>query len=833
MIIRKLEGFKNEKMTLKKYNEKRHFASTPEPEGIKQKTKSKSKPRFKFVIQKHAASHLHYDFRLEIKGVLKSWAVPKGPSTDPSIKRLAVEVEDHPMDYGDFEGIIPAKQYGAGTVMVWDTGYWLCDIDPHRAYKEGKINIFIHGKKLQGLWKLIRIKSRNENDTKNTWLLMNAQDEYAQAGDNILVMLPKSALSGRTMDEIAKNLKKKSKSIKSKSIILKQAKKSKIPRFLAPELSFLVNTPPSGDNWLHEIKYDGYRLLCFIQDKEIRLITRNGKDWTDQFSVLIKEIKKLKLNNAILDGEVVAIENNIMSFQSLQSFLKGTANPRLVYFIFDIPYANDFNLCKVPLIQRKEYLQSIFKNIGVNSHIAYSEFIRGHGEQVYQEASKAGFEGIVSKQYDSFYESKRSHAWLKTKCSKRQEFVIGGYTLPKNSREGFGALLLGYYDNAQRLIYCGKVGTGFNSLQLNEYLKLFSKHASKKSFFSDNTRIVNKKDIVWLKPKCIAEIQFTEFTEDNILRHPSFIGLRQDKKSKEVFKENVITVPIILTHPEKILYPKTNTSKLDLVHYYEHIQEWILPYVINRPLSVLRCPANAQKTCFFQKHPHKNFSEHVYAVDIKTDKEHYIYIKNIEGLLSLVQANVLEIHPWGSTIDKLEKPDQITFDLDPGPMVDWKTIIKSSFLNRDALHSIHLESFVKTSGRKGLHIVVPITSRLEWPEIKEFAKYFSVHVSQLYPELFISNMSKHRRTHKIYVDYLRNGRGATSVCAYSTRVGERPTISTPLDWDELKSTQSADYYDLYNIIKRLDSKTDPWQAFHETPQSITKRLIIKLKNAIG
>jgi bifunctional non-homologous end joining protein LigD len=607
--------------------------------------------------------------------------------------------------------------------------------------------------------------------------------------------------------------------------LLTQAKKSLMPELLAPELSFLVNTTPTGDNWLHEVKYDGYRLLCFIHEKEIRFITRNAKDWTDKFLFLVPHLKKLKLKNAILDGEVVALEKDKVSFQALQSALKGVTQPTILYFIFDIPYCNDYNLTQVPLIERKEYLKSLFKNIPTGSNIVCSEFIRGNGEYVFQEACKASLEGIMSKRYDSPYESERSHAWVKSKCAKRQEFVIGGYTQPKNSREAFGALLLGYYDKSHHLVYCGKVGTGFNTQHLNEYLSLFAKHLSKQSPFFDNTLIPNKKEIVWLKPKFIGEVQFTEFTEDHLLRHPSFLGLR--------IKDDPINTLISLTHPEKILYPKTKTTKLDLIHYYEQIQDWILPYVINRPLSVLRCPEGYGKTCFFQKHPHKHFSEHVYAIDIKTDKEHYIYIKNIKGLLSLVQANVLEIHPWGSKIDNLEKPDQITFDLDPGPEVSWKTIVKSAYWIRDALHDINLDSFIKTSGRKGLHVVVPIARRLEWPDLKEFAKYFSAYVSHLYPETFIANMNKSKRENKIYVDYLRNDRGATSVCAYSTRVGERPTVSTPLTWAELKLSVSADYYNINNIIKRLDHISDPWEDFLKTSQVINNSLISKIKKEMN
>lgn len=830
-------------MTLHKYQTKRDFKVTPEPSGIKKKKNVINKlDSLKFVIQKHAASHLHYDFRLEINGVLKSWAVPKGLSVDPAVKRLAIEVEDHPIEYGDFEGIIPKKQYGAGTVMIWDTGYWECNIDPNNAYQEGNIKIQLHGKKLKGLWKLIKIKSDKLNNQKNNWLLIKAIDDFSRPNTDIVSLLPNSALTERSMDEITTETK-----IDIHTLSL--AKQSLIPAVFKPELAYLSNTVPDGHDWLHEVKYDGYRILCFIEGKSIRFLTRNGHDWTHKFSSIIPDIKKLKLKNGILDGEIVAIEKGEMNFQALQSYLKNLNRAKILYFVFDLPYCNDYNLTQVPLIDRKEILRTLCVSLPPNANIVYSEFIQGNGKQVYQEAYHASLEGIMSKKCDSSYQSKRSHDWIKIKCHKRQEFVIGGYTKPKNNREAFGALLLGQYDN-QNLIYCGKVGTGFSSQLLQEYMKIFSQHISQNSPFLDNHLIEHQQEITWLKPKCVGEVQFTEFTSDNLLRHASFLGLREDKSAQEVHREKMVPINSLnitktnlkktdhlltdfqITHPEKILYPQSQTTKLDVAYYYEQVMNWILPYVVNRPLSVLRCPHGFGQTCFFQKHPHQHFSEYVYSLPIKTEKENYMYIKNAKGLLSLIQSNVLEIHPWGSKIDNVEKPDQITFDLDPDPHVPWKTVIQSALWIREELHKFDLESFIKTSGRKGLHIVTPITRRLEWPEIKAFSKQFALYLCKLYPEHFIANMSKEMRLDKIFIDYLRNGRGSTSVAAYSTRLTNLPTLSIPIAWSELKTCTSADYYTIDNILPRLKKIADPWQNFFKTKQSITQNAIIKLKKDI-
>lgn len=800
-------------MSIRRYRKKRNFEITTEPRGTLEQ-----KDAHLFVIQKHAASHLHYDFRLEIHGVLKSWAVPKGPTLDASIKRLAIEVEDHPVEYGEFEGIIPEKQYGAGTVMIWDKGTWECDVEPYKAYQNGKINIRLFGQKLHGLWTLVKIK-KQPNNFKNAWLLIKANDEYAQKHFDIVAELTNSALTGRSMQDIGKEIIPKAKKNK-------QLNKSNLPPTLQPELAYLVNQPPRGNEWLHEIKYDGYRLLCFIRDDKIQFMTRNGKDWTDRFLFLIPDIKQLKLNNSILDGELVAIKDGQMSFQALQGYLKGTQNHEILYFIFDVPYYNHYNLTQKPLITRKRYLEKIFKASDPHSKVKCSEFIQGHGLKVFKGACKKGLEGIMSKKMDSVYESHRSHNWVKSKCSKREEFIIGGYTKPKHSREAFGALLLGYYDD-NHLIYCGKVGTGFTSKLLKEYLHMFLPYVAKKSPFWDNKLIEEIKNVTWLKPKFVGEVLFTEFTDDHLLRHPSFLGLREDKLAKEVNKPGLETIK--MTHADKILYPKDGITKKDLMVYYDAIKDWILPYIVDRPISVLRCPLGYGNHCFFQKHPHKNFPKHVFSAALKSQKENYIYIQDERGLLSLIQANVLEIHPWGSKINSIEKPDLITFDLDPGPKVQWKTMIEVARLMHAELNALDLENFLKTTGSKGLHIVVPIQKKYEWPVIKEFAKLFSMYIAMLHPDILTTHMSKEARIHKIYIDYLRNTRGATSVAPYSTRCQEHPSVSTPLSWSELRTSISANAYTITNILSKLKRSRDPWKDFFKTQQTITKKLISHFK----
>lgn len=910
-------------MGLKKYKEKRNFKITGEPSGVIKKKEGKKV----FVIQKHNASHLHYDFRLELNGVLKSWAVPKGPTLDPKIKRLAIEVEDHPIDYASFEGIIPEKQYGAGIVMIWDKGEWICEGNPIEAFKKGHLKFTLKGDKLKGQWHLIKVKSQPYSAKQNAWLLIKIKDEFADSSIDVLKKYPKSVVSNRTTEEIGQaknkdNINKKS--LKSKvskrpknilsnnkmmdsnktinedlHLLLEKlplAKKKSMPNHIFPELAFLVDKTPDTDEWIHEIKYDGYRIICFIKNKKIKLITRNGNDWTSDFSSLLPEIEALNLNNVIFDGEMVAIDKKgKLSFQFLQDSIKKNIETPYIYFIFDILYCNGYDLTQIPLIDRKALLQTILENYSHQNDVIYSKHIIGHGSLVFQEACAQEMEGIISKKIDSPYEFHRSHAWVKSKCTLGQEFIIIGFTKPKRSRQYLGALLLGFYNEKHELIYCGKVGTGFNHKTLADLYQQFSKIIQKKPPLNNIDLIKNRKDIIWIKPQLIAEIHFTEFTRDGILRHPSFISLRSDKKPKQIHREKAIYLhpsrlkkrahsmhsmenlihsdidnkpykpdnigarktnlsndkkndkkaifkynknqneiiidDVKITHPNKILYPDSNISKIDIISYYESVIDLLLPHWVNRPLSVLRCPEGFKQQCFFQKHFQKKvFSKHLFPIKIKSEKEDYFYIKNKQGLLTLIQMNVLEFHPWGSKVDNIEKPDRITFDLDPGPDISWEALIEATLFIREQLKIIGLESYLKTTGGKGFHIVIPIMRTLPWEDMYSFTKDFAFKMTEVKPEIFVATMAKSKREGKIFLDYLRNSKEATAVGVYSTRARNKASISTPLFWEEIHQINSADEFNIMNISIRLKNiNQNPWEGFFEIKQSINQKVLKNLK----
>lgn len=813
-------------MTLARYRKKRNFKHTPEPFG----KKGKSRPaKLVYVIQKHAASHLHYDLRLEMNGVLKSWAVPKGPSLDPAVKRLAVHVEDHPLEYGSFEGIIPAGQYGGGTVMLWDEGAWeYQDENYYEDYQKGSLTFVLKGKKLKGLWKLIQIK----NDPKN-WLLLKINDRYAaSAGKDITIVKPKSVISHRTIEQIAGHLPKKTaKQLSSNSKKIKKISppKSAIPASIHPQLATLVNQPPAGDQWLHEIKFDGYRLLCVINKKKIKWMTRNQKDWTKKFSALTKAIRELTIATAILDGEVVAInEHEQFDFQLLQNSINEHNTTQLVYYVFDIIYHDGVDLTTKPLLERKHLLQQLITNKNMTL-VRYSEHIIGNGKVVFEKACQIGLEGIISKRTNSPYVQKRTRFWLKSKCLKRQEFVVGGFTKPRGERQHFGSLLLGVYaTDKNKLSYCGHVGTGFSEATLKMLAQVLSKHKTTHMPFAKRPPDIN--NVTWIKPEIIVEVEFSGWTQDKVLRHPSFKGIRSDKPPKEIVVEKPQVIKKVLstnnypvTNPEKILYPESGITKLAIAKFYEAIHEWILPHIINRPLSLVRCPHGLQQKCFYQKHLTEAKVHDVYTIDVKekNKKSPYLYIKDKNGLMALVQLGVLEIHPWGVHIDHVDTPDVIVFDLDPAPDVAWKRVIQAARLIRNELLKLDLISFVKTTGGKGLHITIPIRPQYRWDQIKIFAQAFAKYIVSLKPDSYIDISTKAKRAGKIYIDYLRNQRGATAIAPYSTRAYPGATIATPLRWEELTTKVKSDTYTIQNLLKRLKKlKTDPWEGFFEIKQTL-------------
>lgn len=851
-------------MSLSEYKRKRDFQRTPEPEA-----NGKAAQGHSFVIQKHAASHLHYDFRLELDGTLKSWAVPKGPSLNPSVKSLAVHVEDHPLDYASFEGTIPKGQYGGGTVMVWDHGTWEPEGDAVKDYKRGKLSFVLHGEKLAGRWSLVRMSGKAGEDGKN-WLLIKSDDKAANKKKNILTAEPNSVLSGRDLDEIATakdrvwHSKEKSHTSKMKAkskpgnratrngkrakvdpSTLTDAKKKSQPSEFKPQLATLGTSVPAGDNWLHEMKFDGYRILAFFEQGKVRLVTRNGNDWTRKFPTLAKALAQLPIKSAILDGEVVSLDvDGRPDFQQLQNLLKRGDDKEIVYYIFDSPHYGGYSLQKTPLIERKELLAQLFKSLGDNPTIRYSDHITGQGNTVLNNACQLGMEGIVSKQTESGYIEARSSAWIKSKCTKRQELVIGGYTKPTGSRVGFGSLLLGYYDNG-KLIYSGRVGTGFNSTSLRQIHKELKKIKAEISPFDHPLEPAQARGATWVEPGLVAEVEFTEWTDDGLLRHPSFQGLREDKPAKQIVREKAQSVKkkqapskssprkpkaadaeatvagVAITHPDRVVYPERGLTKLDLAQYYEAVADWILPYVAGRPLTLVRCPQGSKGKCFYQKHLTDSLPDSLQGVVANEDEEEYVVLDDVRGLVSLVQMGVLEIHPWGSRAKSLEKPDQIVFDLDPGPGIVWKQVIQSARAIRERISSEKLKSFVRTSGGKGLHVVIPLKPGSTWERVKEFAKTMAFDMQKEDPALYIATASKAKRNKKIFIDYLRNSRGATSVACYSTRARDGAPVAMPLRWEELGKLKSPDQYTVENSLRRLSTlKTDPWDGFFQLKQTL-------------
>jgi bifunctional non-homologous end joining protein LigD len=910
-------------MPLEEYKRKRNFRATPEPAGKIKKAKGQS-----FVIQKHAATRLHYDFRLEMEGVLRSWAVPKGPSLDPAEKRLAVHVEDHPIDYGGFEGIIPKGQYGGGTVLLWDRGTWQPEGDPVAAYKKGHLKFTLEGEKLHGGWHLVRMSGRQAGENKENWLLFKEDDEFAVpgSGEAVVEQYPQSVATGLSLEEIAadperiwqSNRAEKATSFKDKIAAkavkavkaakkpaakkaeaspsgidpsaIPGAKKAKFPAGIEPQLATLVDDVPRGSEWVHEIKYDGYRALCEIQGGEARLITRHGKDWTDRFGPVAPEAAKLPVREAILDGEAVVLEpNGTTSFQALQNALSEGREDDLVYFAFDLLYLDGYDLRGATLADRKEALTSLLE--GRDGAVRLGDHISGDGTEFYRHACNFALEGIISKRADLPYHSGRNKDWLKVKCLKRQEFVIVGYTDPEGSRVGLGALLLAV-NQGKELVYAGKVGTGFNSKLLRDLSKRLGKIEIDKPAFKNAPRGAEARRSHWVKPELVGEVAFTEWTREGILRHPTFQGLREDKRPAEVVREDPQTPPpeahveaeakrpaaqqarnkaarkkapvkslpkgpkpaiqpapeevpavpqgrskkkeaeiegVRFTNVEKVLYPEQGVTKRELALYYARIADWILPHLADRPLTLVRCPEGRAKQCFYQKHISETVPAAVKRIDVG-DPEPYGVVSDLKGLLSLVQMGVLELHIWGSHRDKIEQPDYIVFDLDPDEGLDWERVVEGALTVREFLEGLGLRTFLKTTGGKGLHVVLPIARKDNWDEVKAFTKAISETIVAAHPDRYTSKLPKASRKGKVFIDYLRNGRGATSICAYSTRARPDAPVSAPLFWEELESGVRGNSFNVRNIFERLESlPSDPWADFNKTRQSITAAM----KKAVG
>ncbi|MBC8001297.1 MAG: DNA ligase D [Opitutaceae bacterium] len=842
---------------------------TPEPQGKKPRTRQRS---LEFVIQKHAASSLHYDFRLELNGVLLSWAVPKGPSLDPNDKRLAMHVEDHPMEYGVFEGIIPAKQYGGGTVLLWDKGTWVPKEDPAVGYKKGKLKFDLAGEKLHGGWTLVRTHSSKYGGDK-AWLLIKEEDEFAKSGADARIVDDKarSVTTGRTMEQIAaehdrvwhsnKSVKenvrggavKKRKSSLDPST-LEGAADAPMPRFVKPQLATLVKKLPAGDNWIAEIKFDGYRMLCRIEDGEARLYSRNDKEWTANFPSIARAAAHLPVDNAWLDGEVVMLDaEGRSSFQSLQNALSENDESTLSYFLFDIPYLNGVDLRRVPLLKRKQVLERICDRASAPLHLSF--YTPGRGDDFLGQACKLGLEGMILKVADSPYSGARTRSWLKLKCGKRQEMVIGGYTDPEGSRQGFGALLMGVYEDDGALRYSGKVGTGFDDKTLADLRTKLGKLAQDQPAFINPPRGAEARKSHWVKPELVAEVAFTEWTNDGTLRHPSFQGLRIDKKATDVVREEAMdSTPepakdiqaskrrkasvskVELSNQAKVFYPESGLTKQDLANYYESISEWILPHLRQRPLSLLRCPNGWGKECFYQKNVDRGAHEAIdrVKVEISDGPALYMMANSTNALVALVQMGVLEIHPWGSTAPNLGKPDRIIFDFDPDDDLPWTSLVEAVRLMQTLLDQLGLQGFLKTTGGKGLHVVVPIQATQPWAVIKNFSKAVAELFAATFPDRFTAKISKATRRGKIFIDYLRNDEGSTAIAPYSTRAREKAPVSMPIAWSELAKDLRFDHFNVRTAPLRLKRlKKDPWEDFFAVKQSITVKLLAKVGANLG
>ncbi|MEA9356719.1 DNA ligase D [Bacteriovorax sp. PP10] len=819
-------------MSLKEYKEKRDFHKTKEPAGKAIKHKGAKM----FVVQKHHASHLHYDFRLELDGVLKSWAVPKGPSLNPKDKRLAVEVEDHPIDYATFEGEIPKGEYGGGHVIVWDKGEWIPPKNVDEQLKKGHLEFELHGEKLGGAWLLLR--TRIPGAKKNNWLLIKRDDENASAKD--ITKEDKSVLSGVSMEELEaemENPRPVKKTAKKSALKIKPQKKTKFLTFKdlkGPELAMLSETPPVGEEWIHEIKYDGYRTLCFKNKKETKLLTRSGLDWSNKYLEIQKECAEIAAESIIFDGEIVWLDEKGRSrFEGLQNSLEAHDSSELVYYVFDLLYLNGFDTRNLPLKDRKKLLREVLEQSD-SEKILFSEHWDESGKSVFESACESHLEGIVSKNGESHYHSGRNKNWIKIKCTNIQEFIIGGYTMQENNIS-LGALLMGAYNKKGKLQYIGKVGTGFDAKTSKSLVSKLKKIKSKESPFDEKSPA--SKASIWVNPILVGNIEFGAWTGDKILRHAAFKGLREDKKAKEVYLEEVkikkesvkeITKEskseeVKLSHPDKIIYPGDKITKQDLSNYYTSINKWILPLVKDRPLALLRCPNGEGKECFFQKHIETDdmgiLGKKVES-KLKNKKEEIVYIDSQMGLQELVQLGTLEIHSRGCRVDEIDYPNQIVFDFDPDEGVKFEKVKEAAFALKEILERLKLKSFIKVSGGKGLHVHVPIAPKYDWEQIKSFSKSICDQMEREHPEKFTTNMSKSKRKGKIFLDYLRNGYGASAIVPYSVRAREHAPVALPITWAEAKKLKNANSYTLKSVPKLLNNRKDPWAGYNKLSQKI-------------
>ena len=873
---------------LTRYRAKRDFTKTSEPDSGGER----SDKALTFVIQKHAASHLHYDFRLELEGTLKSWAVPKGPSLDPGVKRMGVHVEDHPISYANFEGTIPPKQYGAGHVIVWDRGLWTPHGDPVAGLKSGKLKFDLHGEKLKGGWTLVRMHGRGD-DKHEPWLLIKERDDEAreESDYSVIEALPNSVLTGEGLPGVdtgavaekpgatAKKSKAKSPARSSTKTAatrngatealsaalddkvkperqsattrkpptaIEGAIKAALPATLLPQLATLVDSVPADPaGWVYEIKFDGYRLLVRIEGKTVQCFTRNGKDWTDKLPKLVEAVKALGIKSGWLDGEIVVMnERGLPDFGALQNAFDSHSSADMLYYVFDLPYFGGLDLREVPLHARRELLRQALDG-QPTSAVRFSQTFDEAPQDLLTSAQTLGLEGVIGKRVDSFYSARRSPDWIKLKTQQRQEFVIGGYTEPKGSRTGLGSLLLGVHDADGKLRYAGNVGTGFNEKSLTELkTRLSTLHALKSPFAELPSSVKGQ----WVEPSLLAEVSFGEWTHAGHIRHSVFHGLRTDKPARQIIRETPANVPasnknqglpvpktatkksvtapatsMRITHGDRVIDKTSGFTKQDLVDHYAAVSALMLPHLKGRPTSLVRAPAGIEGQLFFQKHAEAGSIAGVRLLDPTLDPDHepLLEVPTLEALIAATQLNVVEFHTWNATAKSIHKPDRMTFDLDPGEGVSWAAMQEAAQLVHAFLDELKLTSFLKTSGGKGLHVVVPLKRVHDFDTVKDFSQAIVLHLAAVIPQRFVAKSGPKNRVGKIFVDYLRNGFGATTVCAWSVRARPGMGVSVPVAWDELPSLTSGAHWTAMTLGARLATGNTPWDAYDDAANPIT------------
>jgi bifunctional non-homologous end joining protein LigD len=822
---------------LEQYRAKRDFKVTSEPSGKAARARSKTAGGI-FVIHKHDATRLHYDLRLEHGGVLWSWAVTRGPSLDPSEKRLAVHVEDHPLDYGSFEGNIPRGQYGAGAVIVWDEGNWEPEGDPAAGMKKGQLSFTLKGNKLNGAWHLVRLK-RRPKEKRDNWLLIKSDDKFASRKGDILEDAPQSVKSGLSIEDIAKG-KAKAKPAKAKGDpgagASKPAKsKAKMPGFIAPCLARLQDKPPAGDEWVHEVKFDGYRMQARVDGGTVKLHTRTGLDWTAKFGKAIADtFAGLDLDQAIIDGEMVVLgDNGVSAFSELQLALSEKRSERMTFYVFDLLFLDGEDLRAEPLVDRKERLRDLLEGTDEEGPVRYSEHFSEPGKTMLSHACRMGLEGVVSKRADAPYSSGRGHDWIKSKCTLRQEFVIAGYLPSQAAGRGLRSLVVGYHDG-DGLKSAGRVGTGFAGNVTSDLRKKLDAIRADASPFEGAA--AREKGVVWVKPQLVAEIEFRSWTRGGSIRHASFQGLREDKPAEEVVVEKpepasksktaskagaaakakpaaAAETSVQLSSPDKKLWPDEGVTKQQLLDHYAVVWPRMRDYVVNRPLALVRAPDGIKGQRFFQKHAMPGMNKSIFKSNDPEDNEEFLFVRDFDGIAGLVQLGVVEIHIWGSTVDKIAMPDQIVFDLDPDEGLGIEEVRAATRDVKERLDDLGLPNFLKTSGGKGFHVVVPLKAKADWATVKTFSHDFARAMEQTNPKRYTATLSKKARQGRVFIDYLRNGRGSTTVVAYSSRAKTGATVSMPVPWEALDGLSPAAFKMGDKALVKALAADDPWKDY--------------------